>query len=351
MGSMPAAFYNKNRKDRAREFYRFGKERVRENREIERATARMSQPTQPPVSSVVNAPAYGPVQVSLPAASRVKQALGHFFRQSVTSPPVPEALPASPLAPPSPQALYKAQIRADALRYSGKLDQAVVAYKALILQAPQQVEAWMGLAHTHKQLQQPTQALAAFREALALQPFEASYLLEAAQLASEADELTLASRWYARAVKLKPHWQETRFTLAVLLERQAERLTELPQSRWQEIEALKQQARKHYEYLVEQSPNFLPAAHNLASYLMREGEYAEAQTLFKRLIEQAPRFSRAYLGLAMTSDYLDQPQQALSHYRQYLGLKPLSPHTPFVLERLADLQTDLGRSSRLIRVK
>jgi tetratricopeptide (TPR) repeat protein len=91
---------------------------------------------------------------------------------------------------------------------------------------------------------------------------------------------------------------------------------------------------------------------------MRQGYYKQSEALFAALIDKSPEFSRAHLGLAISYDRGNKPNDALALYEQLITLKSFARNRDFIESRINFLRKQLGRRPQatktgnvLIRVK
>ena len=93
-----------------------------------------------------------------------------------------------------------------------------------------------------------------------------------------------------------------------------------------------------YQKLIENSPKFIKAYEHKSTLLMKLDNYKEASLLLNQVIKLNPDYYRAYLGIATCFDKLGRRVDAQRYYRKFLSLKPFSHQAQFVKARLEKIK-------------
>jgi Flp pilus assembly protein TadD len=143
-----------------------------------------------------------------------------------------------------------------------------------------------------------------YAKALELDPRCASALVNLAVDAVRAGEYAQAEKYYREALAIKPNastWNGLGYTL-VRLRRNDEA-----------VEAFRE--------AVKDNPDFVPAESNLADALARQGNFAEAEHWYRRVLEREKTAGRSNL-LAAVLRRLDRNDEAMRQYEVSLALDP-----------------------------
>lgn len=169
----------------------------------------------------------------------------------------------------------------------------------------------------------PAQVYAAFDEALARDPHEANFHVQAANAALRLGDPRTAQRYASRAIELYPRFGPPRAQLGylALLEGQA------PQAAQQLRESL--EGEWHGDVA-----SWVAASGNLAAALLELGRGEEARQAAEAAVAQAPESPQARLVLGQVLERTGAREEALTQYRRVLGLQP--GHAP-ALEALRRL--------------
>jgi O-antigen ligase/tetratricopeptide (TPR) repeat protein len=169
----------------------------------------------------------------------------------------------------------------------------------------------------------PAQVYAAFDEALARDPHEANFHVQAANAALRLGDRASARRYASRAVELYPHFGPPRAQLAylTLLEGQAEAaatlLRQALEGEWHGDEAA-----------------WVAASGNLAAALLQLGRILEAREAARAAVDKAPESAQARFLLAQVLEQAGAREDAEAQYRQVLALQPGHPQAREALRRL-----------------
>ncbi|HEX8700706.1 MAG TPA: O-antigen ligase family protein [Myxococcaceae bacterium] len=174
----------------------------------------------------------------------------------------------------------------------------------------------------------PTQAYAAFDEALARDPHEANFHVQAANAALRLGDPRTARRYALRAVELYPRFGPPRAQLGYLTlqEGQAAQAATLLR------EAL--EGEWHGDLA-----SWVAASGNLAAALLESGRGEEARQAAEAAVAQAPESPQAHLVLAQVLEQTGAREEALTQYRRLLGLQPGHPAALEALRRLGHAPT------------
>ena len=100
-----------------------------------------------------------------------------------------------------------------------------------------------------------------------------------------------------------------------------------------------------YQKLIENSPRFIKAYDYKSALLMKMEHYKEACYLLNEILKINPEYYRAYIGIGICFDKLGKRVDAQRYYRKFLSKKPFSRHAEFVKTRLNKLKA-INRQNR-----
>ena len=128
-----------------------------------------------------------------------------------------EAAPAAqlPVEPPVEPKTTPLQ-QAEALLAGGELQEALEAFAEILLNNPGQIEAYVGLANTHEQLENPWAAERSWRRVVELQPDNAQAILRHGIVLHQIGRTKEAERSWIRCLTLAPDDAEPLIRLAML---------------------------------------------------------------------------------------------------------------------------------------
>jgi tetratricopeptide (TPR) repeat protein len=237
---------------------------------------------------------------------------------------------------------YDFLIKGDAHRLREETEDAIRSYEKAIQLNPSFIEAYAGMARCFRRKGDLKRAIFTYTKALTLNAFDKEIHLELAKCYNEAGNQTKGIYHFRQALKIDAQFIDAKFNLALCLELQGDMA----------------EPSKLYEEIIIQDSDFLPAYNNLGSIYMRQGLYKSSETMFRRLIALAPDFSRGFLGLAISLDRSNRPQEALAYYEKLLILKAHARNREYIENRVMNLRKALGRKSTatgsgavLVRVK
>ncbi len=195
---------------------------------------------------------------------------------------------------------------------------AVRALKLAIEIEPRSTEAWFNLAYAYSGLHQNDQAVQAYQRTLELQGdlFEAQLnlgilLIEMKQAQASLDHL-------AKAVDLKPEHARAHHHYARALS-----LVGQPAA-----------AETQFKEALRLDSGLATAHSDLGQLYLSEKRYTEAHTAFQKAAELDSKLVRAQLGIALASERLNNPAEAVAHFELYLAGQPDDFETRFHLARV-----------------
>jgi len=228
---------------------------------------------------------------------------------------------------------YDFLIKGDAHRLREETEDAIRSYEKAIQLNPAFIEAYIGMARCFRRKGDLRRAIFTYTKALTFNAFDKEVHLELAKCHNEAGNPTKGIYHFRQALKIDSQFIDAKFNLALCLELQGDIV----------------EPSKLYEEIIVQDADFLPAYNNLGSIYMRQGLYKSAEVMFRQLIELAPDFSRGFLGLAISLDRSNRPQEALAYYEKLLALKAHTRNREYVENRVVNLRKTLGRKSTATR--
>jgi predicted O-linked N-acetylglucosamine transferase (SPINDLY family) len=195
------------------------------------------------------------------------------------------------------------------LREADRLEPAAAAYREAVKHKPDYVEAWYNLGLTEKERSREQDAVAAYGEAIRLRP----------QFPEAYNNLGVALRALARFAEAEQALQQ-----ALAMKKFAMPYYNLAgiasdQARFTDAVAA-------YRQCIALDPGFVAAPLDLAGLLFRLGEFAEAETLYRQMLETHSKdrgVQTACLdGLARVSKEQDRLPDAAAYYERVLRLDP-----------------------------
>jgi predicted O-linked N-acetylglucosamine transferase (SPINDLY family) len=192
---------------------------------------------------------------------------------------------------------------------AGRLDEAVAAYRQALALQPAYAEAYNNLGcalHAQGHLEE---AVAAYRQALALRPAyaEAHYNLGNALQAQSRLEEAVAS--FRQALIHKPAFAEACNNLGNILQEQG---------KLEEAVAAYRQAARH-------RPSYPEAHNNLGCALQAQGRLEEAVAAYRQAVALKPAYAEAYNNLGLARQEQGRLEEAVAAYRQAVRLRPGYP--------------------------
>jgi len=162
------------------------------------------------------------------------------------------------------------------LREANRLEEAATAYLEAVRLKPDSIDAWYNLGLTRKAQGRIHDAIAAYGEAIALQPRFPEALNNLGTCLIALSRLEEAEQCFHKSLAIKQTHMPY-YNLALLYSEQAKL----------------GQAAASYRKCTALAPAYLPAQVDLADLLARRGEVAEAEEIYRRLLEQHPKDRQA----------------------------------------------------------
>jgi tetratricopeptide (TPR) repeat protein len=246
--------------------------------------------------------------------------------------------------------------RAEALEQSGQLEAAMKVYQEVVRQDPGSSEAQTALGRAYYRSGRFQEAETCFERALGIHPDDPdiqrwltlSYLrAEEPQkvislLAPEAGDhdrawvhMLLARAYDAqdrtdeaigelhRSLALDPRLPEAHFAIGFIA--------------WSTRDLVN--AEKEFRKELSLNPRHTASWYYLSDALATEGRLAEAETILKKLVQDAPNSYLTHFGLGKMEERKDNPRGASEHFRRAIELEPNHPEAHY---RLAKSLRKLG---------
>ncbi|MCA9510274.1 MAG: tetratricopeptide repeat protein [Myxococcales bacterium] len=204
---------------------------------------------------------------------------------------------------------------------TGNYPMAVEAYRRGLAVAPDNVELLNSLGFSLFQQGRSQDAIEAFEKALAIDPKHAKAHNNMALAAIDAGELELAEAHYRESLAVEPQpavYNDLGFVL--------ERL------------GMQDEAVASYREALALDPGSAAAHYNLAAWLVREGDYAEAERHFRAALAAKPS-APAHAGLALALARQGRADEANASLGEAIALDPAKAEA---FRRLAEVELDPG---------
>jgi Flp pilus assembly protein TadD len=181
---------------------------------------------------------------------------------------------------------------------------AIPPLQKFIAEKPDVAYAHFQLAYAYTNLKRLAEARPEYERAIALDPkmFEAYLNLGTILLESSPKDAVAPLR---KAVELQPAQNQTRFLLAVALDRSGDDAA----------------AAEQFQSVLSLDPNDFRAANFLGWYFLRHQKPADAEVKFRRALEIQPKDVNATLGMAQSLAAQKKPE-AVEVYQQYISINP-----------------------------
>ncbi|HVZ27607.1 MAG TPA: tetratricopeptide repeat protein [Rhizomicrobium sp.] len=189
---------------------------------------------------------------------------------------------------------------------AGRLEEAVARYRQVLALRPDLTAALNNLGSALCEQGKLDEAEASYRQALALAPRQAEAHNNLGTVLFERDRLDEAEACYAQALALKPDYPEAHHNLGAVFNRQG---------RQDEAEAGIRRA-------LGLKPGYAEAHDSLGTVLWEQGKLEEALASTRRALELAPDYARALDNLGGMLRDLGRLDEALDIYRRLLRLRP-----------------------------
>jgi Flp pilus assembly protein TadD/peroxiredoxin len=171
---------------------------------------------------------------------------------------------------------------------------------------PDYPEAWNNLGMIAAQQGFVDEAIRSFQHSLDLRPSYTIALLNLGNLYRRQNAFDKAQELFNRALQFQPADPEANYSLGMLYAQQG-------------------QLQKASDYLQKATalrPGYPEALNNLGVVYVRTGDYDRAEEQFKTCIRLTPSFDQSYLNLAQLYAIRHQKQQAIQILQQLLTLQP-----------------------------
>ncbi len=226
--------------------------------------------------------------------------------------------------PSSEDVAYNHLVKADALRIKKHFWESIDEYLTALKYNKNNIDAFIGLGLSYKQVGSIAKAIAAFNSAKKINPFEKNTYYKIASCCCMNNEYRKAISYYKKAIKICPEFLEAHFNLAFAYELNKQYTLAI----------------KEYELTISKFPKYMAAYNNLGSLYIKLDKFNKAIKQFKILLSISPEYSRAILGVAISFDKLNNVNSSLRYYKKYIKLKPNCANLPFILERITELQNE-----------
>jgi len=211
---------------------------------------------------------------------------------------------------------------------TGNYPAAVKAYERGLAVEPENVELLNSLGFALFQQGKSEEAVSALEKALKIDPKHWKAHNNMALASIDIGEFEMAEAHYRESLALEP--QAAIYNdLGYVLEKQG----------------MPEDAADAYRKSVELDPKSATAHYNLAASLARTGEFAEAETHFRTVIEMEPS-TQAYTGLGMVQWQQGRADEATASLRSAIQLDPKNAAAH---EALAQVLQRLGRKDEALR--
>jgi protein O-GlcNAc transferase len=204
-----------------------------------------------------------------------------------------------------PGDLEAAYNRAVAFQQKGLRAEAETAYRDLLRQSPNRFVCVNLGALLHEQ-DRLDEALAAFDQAVALDPAYAQAHFNRGLVLAQQGRLEAALDAYREAVRLRPDYVEAATNAGIAL---------------QELGRLAEAAAA-FEHAAKLRPDAPEPHNNLGIALLARGQPAEAVTAFQRALALKPDYAEAFHNLGNAWRELGKPEGAIAAYGEALRLRP-----------------------------
>jgi protein O-GlcNAc transferase len=229
---------------------------------------------------------------------------------------------------------------ANALRDSGRCEQAIAAYQKALQLKPDLFETHINMGIAYDQLAKFDSAVSAYQKAISLKPDSADAYYNLGNSFKEQRLEDKAIDCYRQAIAINPLFAEAYYNLAIVLERQANDEAAIDclkqclriHPQWAEAynnlgnlckrQDLHDQALAHYQQAVQLKPQFYVAQNNLGNALKDLGCWPEAIACYQEALRVQPQYAEAYLNLGITLAESDRPVEAVDHFQAAVCINP-----------------------------
>ncbi len=212
---------------------------------------------------------------------------------------------------------YRFCVSGDYLRFANKHKESIPQYLQAIMKDRNNIDAYIGIAHSYKAVGNYTKAVNYYTNANNLEPsYELFLELGMCNFAMEKYDEALKN--FMSAIKLSPDNLDAQTWLALTHE---------------ELEEYSM-AFLIYDNIIEHHPEYLNAYINKGTLEMSIDQYQEATNTFSQVIKINPNFYKAYFGIALCFDKMGMFKDAKRYYTKFLNIKPQADVAEFVRARI-----------------
>jgi Flp pilus assembly protein TadD len=214
-----------------------------------------------------------------------------------------------------------------------RYDEAIAAYRQAVRLEPQNALAHYGLGVAYSRKGENEQAIAAYREAIRLQPehADAHYGLGVASGHLSQNEQAVTA--YREAIRLNPGLADAHYNLGMIYARLR----------------LEEQAIAAFREAIRLQPTDALAHYGLGVIYAKRGQNDQAMEVYREAIRLNPNHAEAYTGLGVIYSRTRQDDQAIEAYRQAVQLKPSQPNAYYGLWGMYRVKGDRSEAQRAWR--
>lgn len=217
---------------------------------------------------------------------------------------------------------YKLCVKADALRLANMQQESISKYLRAIFINRNNIDAYYGLALSHKELKNYDKAIEILEKAIQIKDDDFALFYELGICHLMNGTPCPAIKCLIRSIQLNPDNLNAQVQLALA----------------HELVGEEELALMIYQRIIEVAPDFLKAYKHKAALLMSLDEYKDASTVFNEILKVKPGYTKAFLGIGICFDKLKKTVSAMRYYKKFIEQKPNSSHAPFVENRLFNLK-------------
>jgi tetratricopeptide (TPR) repeat protein len=188
----------------------------------------------------------------------------------------------------------------------GMLDEALKAFKEVILLKPDYAEAYSNLGNVLKDQGKLEGALKAFEKAIFLKPDFAEVFNNMGIVLHAQNQVGEAINSYKKAISLKPDYAESYNKLGLILK----------------SEGKFDEALKAFKEVITLKPDSAEAYSNMGNVLKDQGKLEGALKAFEKAIFLKPDFAEAFNNMGIVHHAQNQVDEAINSYKKATSLKP-----------------------------
>jgi tetratricopeptide (TPR) repeat protein len=216
--------------------------------------------------------------------------------------------------------------------HEGRLQDAVAAFQQALRVQPHYADAHSNLGNVLAEQHKFKEAEAVCREAVRLQPAEPGSHNNLGNALKGLGKLDEAAASYREALRLQPSFAEAHHNLSLVLAEQHKRTQAIESYR--ETIRLKPDAAE-YSF----SRGNAHAHYNVGKSRQEQGKFEDAAASYRRALQLRPDYAEAHAGLSVVLTMLDKPEEAAACLKEALRLKR---NLPEVYSDLGDAQAQMG---------